>query len=492
MPKTEAPKNYDDRCDRLTDVNDEMRAMLATSDDEDRNLTAEEGDTFNALGKESKDLRKQIAADELQMSRKLAVDAVDDELGGPRWTPPRDNPDTPEAPTAESRERGLREARQGRYSLRYFKPYNQSLTARHEAGDTAYKAGMLFLARCGTGASRDWALAKCKDRDIDVDSLAPYMGEGGNSEGGYLVHPEFEATLIDHKEQYGVYQRDAFKIPMGSDTLTIPRRAGGTTVYYPDENAEITRSAMSFDNVTLTAKKYAQLARWSTELNEDSVIAMADMLVGEMAYQFALAEDTNGFIGDGTSTYCSTVGLLFKLVNAVNGITPSGSVSTAVSGNTTVATLDLADWETAVGLLPSYAEGRAKWYMHKTVFFGGPAALMDAAGGNTSAFLASGAPPRFLGYDVVFTQVMPTYANVTGGTATAVVSVPAVLGDLGMTGYLGTRRGMTVRTSDQRYIEYDQLAIAATQRVAVNNVVGDAASPTGVAGPMVALQCASS
>ena len=494
MPATieEKPKTYKDRCARLTDVGAEMTAMLAIPREENRNFSEDEGVAYDALGTESKSLRKEIDADEMQISREHAARDVTDAIAKPKWTPPRDAPNAPEPMDAAARERGLRDARQGRYSLRYFKPADGSLAARHEASDAAFKTGMLFLARCGVGATRDWALRICREREMDVEGLSPIMSEGGNAEGGYLVFPEFEATLIDHKEQYGVYGRNAFAIPMGSDTLTIPRRAGGTTVYYPDENAEITKSSMKFDNITLTAKKYAQLVRWSTELNEDSVIAMADMLVGEMAYQFALAEDTNAFLGTGLATHASTVGLLFKLINSVNGVEPTASVHTALSGNTTNATLDLVDWEAAVGILPIYAEGRAKWYMSKTIFWGGPAKLMDAAGGNTSAMLASGAPPRFLGYDVEFTQVMPSNANVTGADANAIVSIPAVLGDMGMTGYMGMRRGVTVRTSDQRFIEFDQLAITATQRIAINNVVGDAAAPTTAAGPMIALQCAAS
>lgn len=486
----------EERCARLVTVNDEMKAMMAVSDGKDgedaRLFTEDESKAYGVLGTESKSLHKEIGDLDMHISRQHAIDDNDRELGRPKWTPPRDNPSTPGHLDAAAREKGLRDARQGRYALRYFKPHDNSLAARHEASDAAYKTGMLFLMQSGSGAKREWALQKCQDRGIDIESLSPIMSEGGNAEGGYLVFPEFEATLIDLKEQYGVFGRNAFNIPMGSDTLTIPRRAGGTTVYYPDENAEITKSSMAFDNITLTAKKYAQLVRWSTELNEDSVIAMADMLVGEMAYQFSLAEDTNGFKGDGTSAFASTVGVMFKLINTVNGVEPTASVHTALSGNTTIALLDLVDWEAAVGTLPVYAEGRAKWYMSKSTFWGGPAKLMDAAGGNTSAFLASGAPPRFLGYDVEFTQVMPALSTITGADANAIVSIAALLGDMGMTGFMGQRRGVTVRTSDQRFIEFDQLAITATQRIAINNVVGDSVAPTSVAGPMVALQCAAS
>lgn len=490
MPATQdTPKTYGERCDRLSICTGELTSLVESADKEDRNLSADESEKYETLGTEIKGLRSAIGEDELQESRRRECAGLNKELDRPRMTTPRDAPNDPTKPDMAE---GMKAARNGTYALRYFKPVDNSLNSRHDANQLAYTAGMTLLARCGKNAVSEWAHDKCKAAGIDVNKLAPYMSEGGNTDGGYLVFPEFEATLIDLKEQYGVYQRDAFRIPMASDSLSIPRRAGGTTVYYPEESEETTRSSMKFDQVKLVPQKYAQLVRWSTELNEDSVIAMADMLVSEMAYQFTLAEDTNGFIGEGGASHGRTIGILYKLINAVNGTTPTASVHTALSGNTTVTLLDLVDWEAAVGILPIYAEPRAKWYMSKTVFWGGPAKLMDAAGGNTSAFLASGAPPRFLGYDVVFTQVMPTNSNVTGADANAVVSIPAVLGDLALTGYMGMRRGVTVKSSEHRYIELDQLVITATQRIAINNVVGDSVAPTTAAGPMIALQCAAS
>ena len=481
------PLTIEQKCDRLAQLNSEMKVILYAEDGARREYTAEEGEAFDAKLTEAHGLKNDIATHKANSHR---LDTLDDLRRfadeTPRPIPPRDQPGT---------NQGILDLAKGRYSLRNFTPRPGRPT--HEAHEAAYKTGLTMIARCGQGAMQDWAMNKCKEAGLNVAQLTPYQSEDGNSSGGYLVFPEFEATLINLKEQYGVLQREAFKIPMNSDTLIIPRRAGGTTVYYPGEHGQITESAMAFDQVQLVAKKYAQMTRWSTELNEDSVIAMADLLAGEMSYQFAKAEDTNGFLGDGTSAYAGTIGLLFKLVNTVNGVSPTASLGGSVAGglaclatHTTLQTTTLADWEMVVGKLPLYAEGRAKWYMSKSAFWAGPARLMDAAGGNIAIFLSSGAPMRFLGYDVVFSQVMPTASTAVGTTAASVLSVPAILGDMAVTSYLGTRRGVTVRTSDQRYIEYDQIAIQCTQRVAVNNVVGDSVAPTSVCGPMVGLHLA--
>jgi len=124
--------------------------------------------------------------------------------------------------------------------------------------------------------------------------------------------------------------------------------------------------------------------------------------------------------------------------------------------------------------------------MHKSVFYGSPVHLMDQVGGNIGIFVSAGAPLRFLGYDVEIAQAMPTASSLTGG------QIVAVLGDMTKTSFMGVRRGVTTRTSDQRYIEFDQLAIQCTERVALQSVVGDSVAPATTPGPMVALKLATS
>jgi len=455
------------KCDRLSQLMGQMGSIVRNADGIPREYTADEAVTFDALKSEALTLKAEIDTHKAASHRLETVDELKawaDKT--PKHPPAMDNPT---AVLKQARE----DMESGRYSLRFFKG--------ERAHERAYDSGLLLLAKLGSGDVREWAHQRCSDRGVNVKKLAAVQQEDGNSQGGFLVHPAFESTLINLKESYGVIQREAYRIPMGSDTLSFPRRAGGLTVYYPAEGGEITASAMKFDQISLTAKKYACMTKWSSELNEDSVIAMADLLSGEMAYQFSYAEDLNGFLGDGTSTYCGTTGLLKRFELGANGVIPTASVHTA-TGHTSISATTLADWEAMVGVLPTFSEGRAQWYMHKTVFWAGPARLIDATGGSIAAYVATGAPLRFLGYEVVPVQAMTTNSSLTTGT------YAAVLGDLSNTIFLGTRRGVTMKMSDQRYIEYDQLAIQCTQRVAINPVVGDAVAPTSVAGPAVCLK----
>ena len=64
-----------------------------------------------------------------------------------------------------------------------------------------------------------------------------------------------DAAIIDLREQYGVFRQNTRVVRMGSDTLTIPRRASGLTGYFVGEAASITESTGTFDQVSLIREK---------------------------------------------------------------------------------------------------------------------------------------------------------------------------------------------------------------------------------------------
>ena len=165
-------------------------------------------------------------------------------------------------------------------------------------------------------------------------------------------------------------------VPMASDTLHMPRRSSGVTAYWTGELSEITASQPTLDNVELTVKKLAALVRMSSEVNEDTVVSLADFVTQEIAYAFADKEDLAGFLGDGTSTYGGIVGLKNALQD--------GSEYTAITGNTAFSTLDLLDFENMIGKLPLYALQNAKWYISRAGWAASMQRLADAAGGNTT------------------------------------------------------------------------------------------------------------
>ena len=337
-----------------------------------------------------------------------------------------------------------------------------------DANRDAYVSGQfLYASIFNHEPSKQW----CREHGIDLRGA---MSEGTNSAGGFLVPDPLSNTIVNLQEDYGVFQRNTRVVPMTSDTLAVPRRTAGLTVYYPGENTAITASDLTFAQATLTAKKYAALTLMSTELNEDSVIGMADLVADEMARRFANAIDTNAFLGDGTGTYASVTGFDSAL--------HTNSTIDAASGNVSFATLDMGDFENVIGAVPVYPGAVNKWYISSYGFWASMARLADAAGGNTSTNIGMGPERSFLGYPVEFTQVLP-------GSGAGVSDNVAFFGDISLASSMGMRRQIAIATSTEVKFVEDQIAIKGTERVAITIHEGTAASPVG---PVVALTLAAS
>lgn len=447
---------YQEMCDRLSEVEGQLSSTIDKADKEGRPLNAEELVETESLDKERDALQASIAAHDRTAELRKKREAGKDFLARPRPTAT-----TPAEPTREPISIPAR-ARKGIGSLRAFKG--------PDADKNAYLSGQFILAALGNPSATRW----CREH------LANVHMEGENVHGGYITLPsEFERAIIDLRESYGVFRQQANVRPMASDSLVMPRKVGGLSAAFIGEGASITESDAEWTQVKLVAKKVGVMARYSSEMNDDSIVSMADTLAQDGAYALAKLEDQCGFVGDGTSAYGGIQGIVTKLGSGSNA-TYAGSLYTAITGNTAFSTLDLADFESMVGKLPTYAEDGAAWFISKPGWAASMLRLIDAAGGQTGDMIAGRAPAMFLGYPVNFVQVM-------NSTLTAQTSTNGLVlfGNIKQTGYLGDRRTLAVKSSDQRYIEYDQIAIQMTARFDIVNVVGDQEAPTTACGSMV-------
>jgi len=312
--------------------------------------------------------------------------------------------------------------------------------------EMAWKFGTWCLATLGHKKS----VENCKNFGITIKAHT----EGVNSQGGFLVPDEMAAELVTLREQYGVFRRNAKIYRMTSDTLRIPRKNTGLTAYWVGEAIAATESTMGFDNVQLVAKKLTALTTVSNELLEDSIIDLASDVANEIAYQFAFKEDDAGFNGDGTSTYGGVVGLNTALSDGTYQISDGGA--SAYSG---VTVLELSG---GFKKLPqwAYQRGNVKIYCSRAAYSGVFERLALSAGGVTAAEMTAGIrEPRFFGYPVEYTQVIP--ATESAG------AVFAYIGDLSQACYLGDRRATSIAFSDSALnaFEQDERVVRGTERV---------------------------
>lgn len=344
-----------------------------------------------------------------------------------------------------------------------------------EAGQkAAYSQGQMLMAILGSPSSAQW----CADR-----GLTPQMihEEGINTQGGYLVLPEFDASVVKLELRYGVFEVHARNVPMGSDAKLRDRKTGGLTMYAVGEKGAITESNMTWDQFQLIARKWGVMTRITNELSSDTIINIMDELAQDVARASAKKKDEAGFLGDGTSTYHGITGINQRLLD-INGVDEGGGV--IVAADNTMVDVVLGDFNKTVAILPDFPGLTASWFCSKFFYHAVMERLLTAAGGNVVSNLEEGGRKRriFLGYPVEFSEVFPK-SDTDSQTL-------CLLGDLDLSSDFGDRQATTIAQSTsatvggENVFERDQLAIRWTERWDISN--HDLGTDTD-AGPVVAL-----
>lgn len=342
--------------------------------------------------------------------------------------------------------------------------------SRMEPLEAAYRSGMWLLATIG---GQDRAQKWCRDHGVDIQHRVMTTENGAS--GGYLVPDEMEQSIIDLREAYGLARRLARRRPMSSDTKSVPKRTGGVTAYFINEdNTGVTASDKGWGQVNFVAKTLAALSLISKNLEEDSIIDTVDDLAREMAYAFATKEDQCWLIGDGTSTYAGMQGLM-TLFNA----TAYASRFEAASNHDTFAEYDNADLSGVMAAVADFPGMNPSWVCSKTFAENVFGRLKRTAGGNNGSDLDRRYQYGYGGYPADTSDIMPKV-----GTSDS-ASAEALFGDFSMSSSFGDRRGIVVEVLRERYAEKLQVGVLAHERFQiVNHDLGS----TTVKGPVAALK----
>lgn len=300
----------------------------------------------------------------------------------------------------------------------------------------------------------------------DIEICRKTQVEFNNQLGGALVPIEFLPNLVWLTEQYGIARKIANVVPMSRDVMTVPRKTGLASMVPIAEAGTISGLDNSYNNVTLTAKKYGVLYQISRELMADAAINIADDVARSIAESQAIAEDNAYFIGDGTSTYANQSGLTVAL--------PSSAYLTGVAWGT----LAVGDFTTAMGRVENVNPARLAFVCSRQ-FFAQVMLRVDKTANQFKELTMGGlgGDATFLGYPVFFSQVMP---KATGSNVRS-----CYFGDFTGATMLGDRRQLEIQTSDQFYFNADSLAVRGTSRFCVD-IHGDGRGSTY--GPIVCIQ----
>ncbi len=345
-------------------------------------------------------------------------------------------------------------------------PFSGRLRAFEKAED-AYKVGMWFKAKSGDAEAKRW----CQDHGVEARA----MGSTSANSGSAVVPDVLSSTVIRLVDQYSAFAQNATSVAMPSDVLQFPRRSGGTTAYWIDENTAITASDPTMNQVSLTARKVSGAVVIASELLADSIVSISDFIATELGLSLANAVEAAAWSGNPANA----PGVAGLVTSHTGGLLASSGATYAASLVTAAG--DTPDEVTKANLLammaavPQHSRQGAKWFCSPFFFATCMQALDLNQGGSVG--LSQGMGLTFLGSPVVLTDRLPSGADSTG-------AVMALYGNMANSSYYGVRQSIEIASSDQVNFLSDQTVIRAVARVAIAHP--NLGSST-VAGPVIGL-----
>jgi len=287
------------------------------------------------------------------------------------------------------------------------------------------------------------------------------MSGDPTSLGGGLVPVEYAARIQRLVEQFGLFAKHAFNMPMSSDSLTYQRRTAGLTVFKTGQNTATTASDMGFSTINLNSDEWNVLALVPLSMMEDSVTEIGELVAIEIAQSFAEQIDFSGFVGAGNTASLDVLGLT-TLLSSINGVDDGGGLvlGTGNAGDKWAGLVE-ADFTKLISILPTYRGIEPAFYCSNQFFWTVMVPIILASGGVTRAEFVGEQTLMFLGYPVRITPKMPTIG--------ADSQIACLFGDLALSSDYGVRKQLMIAESrDVRFLER-QLAILGTKRRAINN-----------------------
>ena len=242
---------------------DKAKAYLASHQDENGLLSAEDTEQYERMEQEVVDLGRAIEREE-------RVEALERELNA---------------------------------------PVNQPLSGRPDSGADE-KPGVK------SRAYNDAFWKHMRDRSgFDTRNA---LQVGALTEGGYTVPDEFEHTLVQALEDENIMRGLVHVITTSSGDRKIPLVTSKGEASWVEEEAAIPESDDAFGQITLGAHKVGSMIRVSEELLHDSAFDLAAYITSEFGRRVGAAEEKAILTGDGSH---KPTGLLHDTLGAETGVT---------------------------------------------------------------------------------------------------------------------------------------------------------------------------
>ncbi len=188
---------------------------------------------------------------------------------------------------------------------------------------------------------------------LEIARAKAAMQEGTDPEGGYLTPTEQRFELVAYAREASIALQRATHISMTSDVMTIPTELTKVSVAVTAEEAQATETEPTFDQVTLTAKRYDGYGKTSNELLEDAAVngGIVGLLLDQFIEATGKAIDSVVFTAPG---------------DPASGIFSAKAGASVVfdSGSTAFSEIIEADLREAIRKVKKEYRDGAVWMMH--------------------------------------------------------------------------------------------------------------------------------
>lgn len=279
--------------------------------------------------------------------------------------------------------------------------------------------------------------------------------------GDIALPVEYSGEIRELISEFGVVRRRMSPYPIGMGT-SRPARMGARPAFGSIAmSAAFTEKSPSVTFASLESHKIGGIVRLPREIDEQSIVLMGQFLARYGAVEFARAEDTWGFLGDGTSGYEQVRGIV-QVARDGNRMVTLANTKTKPSD----ATLD--DFRNLRAKVNKAAlNGRLSAYYLDTTWETRLPAFRTAAEPNVYQRLADGTA-LLDGYPIVWTDVLEPY-----GTAAAADKPLAVFGALSFW-WMGEHGSPRIDTSEHVWFANDQLAVRFIEEIDFDYAAADA------------------
>jgi HK97 family phage major capsid protein len=332
--------------------------------------------------------------------------------------------------------------------------------------DCARALGSIFILHCANSGKLEALASHSAQRDGLLGVARETLGltaRAALTTSDVPLPSTYSGEIRELISEYGVVRRKMTHYPIGMGTAKPPRTGTRPAFGSIVMSATFGEKSPSFTFASLESHKLGGIVRVPRELDEQSVVPLGRFLARYGAVEFARAEDTWGFLADGSPTYENVKGIVTVARENSKTVTLA-----ATKTKPSDATLD--DLRALRRMVNKAAlNGRMSGYFLDSTWETRLAAFRTSAEPNVYLRLPDGSA-ILDGYPIYWTDVLEPF-----GTAAAPDKAIAVFGAPAFW-WFGEHGSPRVDTSEHIWFANDQLAVRFIEEIDFDYIALDAMS----------------